>query len=97
MRTLNATVRVTGPADNVTEAQTWVLNPRQNFSATALHMKVFLNVAVPEWDDSLEWIADNIDAARDGDVRSTTQGAALVTMEWFGPPGEEFSIRVEAR
>ena len=97
MRTLNATMHLTGPSDNLTEVYTWVLNPRQNLEAAALHMKVFLGIAVPEWDDSLEWMTENIAAAQAGDARSTTRGVAFVTLEWFGLGAEEFSIRVQAR
>ena len=97
IRSLVATVHLSGPPDDITEAQTFVTKPRQNLEAAALHMKVFLGIAVPEWDDSLEWMTDNIASAMDGNSPSTTRGTALVTMEWFGLGSEEFSIKVEAR
>ena len=97
IRALNATVHLSGDPDDIMEAQTFVTNPRQNLEAAALHMKVFLGIAVPEWDDSLEWMTDNIASAMDGNTPSTTRGTALVTMEWFGLGSEELSIRVEAR
>ena len=52
-----------GPVANVSRATVVISDPQADIVVSFLHLTLFMALAVPDWDGSMDWISDNIVAA----------------------------------
>ena len=81
-----------GPADNLGSASIFIWHPETNADQTILHLAMFISTALPPWDDSVEWIADNVRAARNDQHPTTSQYGVKIEMDWV-----EDGLQLEVR
>ncbi len=96
---LDALVEVIGPENNITSAHTIVIDPQKVVFTSFFHLRIFIQLAVPEWEGGTDWIADNMQSAIDGDEPRARHGNASIEMDWgnFGiGASEKLSVNVSA-
>ena len=89
---MDVLIALNGHADDLSSATIMIWHPETNADQTVLHLATFISTALPLWDDSGEWIADNIRAAKNGRHPTTSQYGAKIEMDW-----DEEALYLEVR
>ena len=85
-------VFIDGPVADVSRATVVISDPQADIVVSFLHLTLFMGLAVPDWDGSMDWISDNIVAASEDKSPSTRQGGCLIELHWISGGGQETLI-----
>ena len=89
---MDVLIALNGPADDLSSATIMIWHPETNADQAILHLAMFMSTAIPLWDNSAEWIADNVRAAKNGRHPTTSQDGAKIEMDW-----DEEALYLEVR
>lgn len=84
-----ATVKLFAPDNNLRDATLqFSYSPTLDVANVVLHSMIFINLVLPDWNNSGEWLADAFSRVGDGDTAETTietnNGKAYIVLEIIG-------------